>query len=41
MNDGPGVERMAHLWYQERILTSGDEDLMAFVAHEVQGKDDG
>ena len=29
---------MAHLWYQERIRTSGDEDLTAFVAHEVEGE---
>ena len=40
VNDGAGVGRMAHLWYQERIPTSGDEDLMAFVAHEVQVKED-
>ena len=40
VNDGAGVGRMAHLWYQERIPTSGDEDLMAFVAHEAQVKED-
>ena len=26
---------MAHLWYQEHIRTSGDEDHTVFVAHEV------
>ena len=28
---------MAHLWYQEHIRGSGNEDHTAFVAHEVAG----
>ena len=32
---------MAHLWYQEHILASGDEDHTAFVAHEVEGTEEG
>ena len=37
----PVGDGMAHLWYQEHIRNSGDEDHMAFIAHEVEGVEGG
>ena len=32
---------MAHLWYQEHIWGSGNEDHIVFVAHKAEGVEEG